>query len=183
MIHNFDDFCLWAYVIVDDIWLQIAWLFKRPRPKPLCSDSELIAMALVGECQGWDQETEMLSRMKEHQDLFKHIPSQSRFNRRRRHLMHGFNLVRRIILQALDVAQDRQGVIDSLPIPMVQFHLAPGSTGEWGLMVLHLVKCRPSKRPFMVTSFIYYWPSLAGSFLIFNWLQPTSPIGKLALKS
>ena len=131
MIHDFDDFCLWTYAVVDDIWLQIAWLFKRPGPEPQCSDSELMTMALVGECRGWDQETELLSQMKEHQDLFKYIPSQSRFNRRRRHLMYGFNLVRRIILQMLDVAEERQSVIDSLPIPVVQFHLVPSSTGEW----------------------------------------------------
>lgn len=131
MIHDFDDFCLWTYTIVDDIWLQIAWLFRRPGPEPECSDSELMTMALVGECRGWDKETDLLSQMKEHQDLFKHIPSQSRFNRRRRHLMNGFNLVRRIILQALDVAQARQCVIDSLPIPVVQFHLVPGSSGDW----------------------------------------------------
>jgi hypothetical protein len=91
-----------------------------------------MTMALVGECRGWDKETELLNQMKEHQDLFKRIPSQSRFNRRRRHLMYGFNLVRRIILQMLDVAQERQSVIDSLPIPVVQFHLVPSSTGEWG---------------------------------------------------
>lgn len=131
MIHDFDDFCLWTYTIVDDIWLRIAWLFRRPGPEPECSDSELMTMALVGECRGWDKETDLLSQIKEHQDLFKHIPSQSRFNRRRRHLMNGFNLVRRIILQALDVAQVRQCVIDSLPIPVVQFHLVPGSSGDW----------------------------------------------------
>ena len=36
---NFEDFCTWMYVIVDDIWYQIAPLFKRPSPTPLCSDS------------------------------------------------------------------------------------------------------------------------------------------------
>ncbi len=49
MIHDFDDFCLWMYVITDDIWQQVAWLFKRPGPEPECSDSELITMAIVGE--------------------------------------------------------------------------------------------------------------------------------------
>ena len=45
------------------------------------------------------------------------IPTQSRFNRRRRGLMQAFNLIRRVVLQCLDVAQDRQCVIDSLPLP------------------------------------------------------------------
>jgi len=131
MINDFDKFCLWMYVIVDDIWQEIEPLFKRPGPKPECSDSELITMALVGECRGWDVETEMLSHWKEYRHLFPNIPSQSRFNRRRRNLMLAFNLVRRTILQMLDLAQDHQCVIDSLPIPVVQFYLVPGSTGDW----------------------------------------------------
>jgi len=131
MITDFDDFCTWTYVIVDDIWLQIAPLFKRPGPSPVCSDSELMTMALVGECRGWDVETEMLSQWQEHKDLFPHIPTQSRFNRRRRNLMRAFNLIRHVVLSWLDVAQDRQCLIDSLPVPVVQFHLVPSSTGDW----------------------------------------------------
>ncbi len=131
MITDFDDFCTCMYMIVDDIWKQIAPMFKRPGPAPVCSDSELITMALVGECRRWDQETEMLSYWQEHKNLFPHIPSQSRFNRRRRNLMYAFNLIRQITLRLLDVAQDHQCVIDSLPIPVVQFHLVPSSTGDW----------------------------------------------------
>lgn len=131
MIRDFDDFCTWTYVVVDDIWQQIAPLFKRPGPRPICSDSELLTIALVGECRGWDVETELLSHWQEHPDLFPHIPSQSRFNRRRRNLMWAFNLIRRTILCYLDVAQDRQCLIDSLPIPVMQFHLVPASTGDW----------------------------------------------------
>ncbi len=131
MINDFEDFCTWMYVIVDDFWQKIAPLFKRPGPQPECSDSELLTMVLVGECRGWDVETEMLSYWQEHRDMFPQIPSQSRFNRRRRNLMLAFNLIRRNVLQILDLAQERQGVIDSLPIPVVQFYLVPGSTGDW----------------------------------------------------
>jgi len=131
MIDDFDDFCLYVYVIVDDIWQQIAPLLKRPGPGPECSDSELLTMILVGECRGWKVETDMLSHWHEHAGLFPHIPSQSRFNRRRRNLMQALNLVRCLVLQALDVAQDRQCAIDSLPIPAVQFHLAPSASSEW----------------------------------------------------
>lgn len=113
------------YVVVDDIWLKIAPFFKRPGPAPECPDSELLAMALIGECRGWDLETEMLSHWQAHRDLFPVIPTQSRFNRRRRSLMHAFNLIRRVILQCLDVAQDQQCVVDSLPLPLVQFRLVP----------------------------------------------------------
>jgi len=131
MINDFEDFCTWTYVIVDDIWLKIAPLFKRPGPKPICSDRELIAMTIIGECRGWDVETEMLSYWKEYRGMFPNIPSQSRFNRRRRNLMMAFNLIRCSVLKMLDLAQDTQCVIDSLPIPAVQFYLVPSSTGDW----------------------------------------------------
>ena len=131
MIENFDDFCLWMYVIIDDMWREIAPVFKRPGPRAQCSDSELLTMVLVGECRGWVLETDMLSYWQEHRDLFPHIPSQSRFNRRRRQLMDAFNLIRWMVLEMLDLAQDRQCTIDSLPIPVVQFHLVPGATGDW----------------------------------------------------
>jgi len=116
---------------VDDIWQQIAPLFKRPGPTPECSDSELLTMALVGECREWDEETTMLSQWREHQDLFPVIPTQSRFNRRRRALMKAFNIIRESVLKMLDLAQDSQASIDSLPVPVVKFHLVPGSTADW----------------------------------------------------
>jgi IS5 family transposase len=131
MIHDFDDFCLWMYVVVDEIWQRTAWLFRRPGPAPVCSDSELLTMALVGECRGWDIETEMLCQWREHRDLFPTVPTQSRFNRRRRNLMYGFNMLRQVVLGCLDVTQDQIGVIDSLPVPAVAFHLVPGSSADW----------------------------------------------------
>lgn len=131
MIDNFDDFCLWMYVVVDDIWREIAPLFKRPGPAPDCSDSELLTLALVGECRGWKLETDLLSCWHEHRDLFPIIPSQSRFNRRRRNLLDAFTLIHQAVLRLLDLVADSDCTIDSLPVPVVQFHLVPGSTGDW----------------------------------------------------
>jgi hypothetical protein len=131
MITDFDDFCIWVFVVVDDILKTITPLCKRPGPKPECTDSELIAMTIIGECRGWHMETELLSCWKDIRYLFPRIPSQSRFNRRRRNLMQAINVIRQILLRSLDLSQDRQCIIDSLPIPVVQFHLVPGSTGDW----------------------------------------------------
>ncbi len=131
MITDFEDFCTWVYVIVDDIRKSVAPFFKRPGPEPVCSDSELIAMTLIGECRGWHMETDLLSCMREYPQLFPHIPSQSRFNRRRRNLMRATNLIRQVILHSLDLSQDGQCLIDSLPVPVLQFHLVPGSTSDW----------------------------------------------------
>jgi len=70
MIAHFDDFCLWVYVVVDDMCKELKGHLRRPGPEPECSDSELIAICPVGECLGWDVETELLSHMQAHRDKF-----------------------------------------------------------------------------------------------------------------
>ena len=132
MITDFDDFCLYVYCIVDEISQQLAPQWQRPGPAPTTlSDSELIALALIGECRGWDIETELLSHTPMYRHLFPRLPSQSRFNRRRRALGLLVNAIRCVLLRWLDLAQDRDTVIDSLPIAVVGFHLAPESTADW----------------------------------------------------
>lgn len=146
MITEFEDFCTWVYVIVDDIWKTVAPFFERPGPAPACSDSELIAMSLIGECRGWHIETELLSCLREYRRLFPILPSQSRFNRRRRNLMQAMNLIRQVLLRSLDLSQDSQCIIDSLPIPVVQFHLVPSSTGDWKAYGATFGKCITKKQ-------------------------------------
>jgi hypothetical protein len=131
MITDFEDFCLCVYVLVDDLWKQLAPVFHRPGPLPICSDSELIALVLIAECKGWDLETDALANWRDYPHLFPHLPSQSRFNRRRRNLSQAFDLIRQHLLETLDLAQDPQCALDSLPVPVVQFHLVPGATGDW----------------------------------------------------
>ena len=124
-VTSFEDFCLWTYVLIDDCWQRLAPLDRRPGPAPVCSDPELITMALIGECKGWHEETVLLSEWAQHRELFPHQPTRTRFNRRRRHLAGAINAVRRLLLAALDLAHDRQWVLDSLPIPVIRFHLVP----------------------------------------------------------
>ncbi len=133
MIADFEDFCLYLYVVVDDLWAQVASSYRRPGPAPVCSDSELITLVLAGECRGWDEETDLLAAWQDYRALFPVLPERSRFNRRRRALQWAINDLRRLALTTLDLAQDRQGVIDSLPVPVMQFHLVPGSanTSSW----------------------------------------------------
>ena len=99
--------------MIDDVWQQLAPLFVHPGPAPVCSDSELITMAIVGQCRGWNLETDLVSQWHERRDLFPTVPERSRFNRRRRNLMHAINCVRQVVLRMLDVSQDRYCTIDS----------------------------------------------------------------------
>ena len=130
MITEFGDFCLWTYVLVDELWQRLPPAYKPTSgPAPDCSDSELITMALVGECRGWTEETALLRCWREHRDLFPVVPERTRFNRRRRQLMYAINAIRQGVLAVLDLAQDRQCAIGSLPVPVLQFHLVPSSPG------------------------------------------------------
>jgi hypothetical protein len=148
MITELADFCLWIYCLVDDAWVQIAPLLQRPGPLPACSDSELIAMALLAECRGLDKETEVLAwwRERPQRALFPHVPSRTRFNRRRRALARAINLVRQIVLRSLDLAEDNQWVIDSLPIPVMGFHLVPGGSREWATHEARYGRCASKKQ-------------------------------------
>ncbi len=133
MIADFDHFCLWMYVVVDELWQRLPPAYKPSRgPGPGCSDSEVITMALVGECRGWAQEATLLRCWRERPDLFPRIPERSRFNRRRRALAQAINAIRQGALAALDVAQERHCAVDSLPVPGLQFHLVPSAAGAAG---------------------------------------------------
>lgn len=174
MISNFDDFCLYVFCIVDDICLELAPLLKRPGPEPACSDSELIAMSLIGECKGWDMETDMLSNLGPHRDLFPILPTQSRFNRRRRNLMAIINHIRRRLLSTMDIAQDNHCVIDSMPIPAVQFHLVPTATGDWRAYGADFGKV-PSKKETIFGYKLHLLTTLNGLILDFI-LAPASAL-------
>jgi len=164
---TFDDFCLWVYCIVDELWVQIAPRCRRPGPAPICSDPELVTMALIGETKGWDQETELLSAWATHRDLFPRQPSRTRFNRRRRALQGAINELRRLILGLLDLAQDRQCVLDSLPIPVIRFHLVPGANrAEWQAYAARFGTV-PSKKITIFGYKLYLLVTLSGVILDF----------------
>lgn len=138
MIETFDDFCLWMFVLVDDMWQVMKAAYKCRRQEPICSDSELLSMVIISECMGWDVETEALQHWQAHRDLFPHIPSQSRYNRRRRALSDALKVIRQTLIDRLDVAQDPYCAIDSLPIGVVQFHHAPRASSTWRMHEAHI---------------------------------------------
>lgn len=149
MIADFEDFVTWMYVTIDDLWQPIAHLYHRPGPQPTrCSDSELLTMAIVSECCGWDRETHLATRWAPYRHLFPHLPERNRYNRRRRNLMGAINQLRQIVLSLLDVAQDAYGAIDSLPVPVVQFHLAPQRSRDWDAYGASFGRCASKKQTF-----------------------------------
>ena len=167
MITDFDDFVTYMYVLIDDIWQQIGHLYQRPGPQPDCSDSELLTMAIVGECREWDKETNLLAEWRAYPHLFPILPERSRFNRRRRNLAAAFNHIRQMALAVLDLAQDKQCVIDSLPIEVVQFHLVPSSTGDWAAYGATFGPC-PTKNQTMYGYRLHLLITAGGTILDFE---------------
>lgn len=172
MITHIDDFCLWVCVLVDDMCQEPGDELRRPGPKSVCSDSELIAICLIGECLGWDVETELLSHMQAHRKAFPNLPEQSRFNRRRRQLQWVINRMRSMMLARMDISQDRHCVIDSLPIPVVQFHLAPNARGDWPAYGANFGKI-PSKKETVFGYKLHLLTTAGGLILDFE-LAPAS---------
>lgn len=127
IVADFADFCLCTYVVIDDLWQRLPAALKPHGQQSKCSNSELLTMVLVEECMGWDQETEAMSHWHAHRDLFPHLPHRTRFNRRRRALIDALLLIRQQLLARIDYAHDRYCVIDSLPVPVLNFHLVPGA--------------------------------------------------------
>jgi len=131
-IRDFDDLVTWMYVTIDDLWQQLAPLYRRPGPPPTsCSDSELITIAIVSALRGWDKETQLATNWAPFRHLFPQLPERSRFNRRRRHLAAAINQIRQLVLRLLDVSQDGHCIVDSMPIPVVSFHLASARNRDW----------------------------------------------------
>lgn len=93
-----------------------------------------------------DKETNLIAERRTYRHLFPVQPERSRFNQRRRNLMAAIDHIRRVTLAVLDVAQDKQCVIDSLPIEVVQFHLVPGSRGDWQAYGASFGRCATKKQ-------------------------------------
>ena len=69
---------------------------NRPGPVSLCPDSDILALGWVAELAGVDSECRWYARIKaEYADLFPHLPSRTRFNRRRRQLCDASEMCRK----------------------------------------------------------------------------------------
>jgi Transposase DDE domain len=150
MIPDFETFVTWMYVIIDDLWHTIAHQYRRPGPPPQrVSDSERITMAMVGELRGWDREGQLLAEWAAYRHLFPHLPERSRFNRRRRNLWQAINHIRQQVLTRLDLAADGQVMVDSMPIPVLAFHLAPQRDRQWDAHGATFGYCASKNEPFL----------------------------------
>lgn len=93
-------------------------------PKPQFSDIEVITLSLLSECLMYDSENYLFAMLhKNYQSEFPKLIERSRYNRRRRALVHLKEQVRQHLVGHLAQGEDTF-VIDSMPIQICKFSRA-----------------------------------------------------------
>ena len=116
-------FLVW-YVWVDEVFQQVypGQRLRRRGAAPVFSDSEVITLSLIAETFFHGQEELMIAFVRQyHRDLFPHVLSRSRFNRRRRMLIAVIEDLRRALSDLLIAPDDPWRLIDSAPIPVCTY--------------------------------------------------------------
>jgi len=112
-----------VFVTIDDLYWEVVpqCVVNRPGSTPKLSDSEVIAISFVGE-MFFDSETAWLSFVsRNYKHLFPQLNERSRFHRRNKDLWVVKNLIRRRLLEKLDVAFEQFHLVDSMPVPVCKY--------------------------------------------------------------
>lgn len=97
---------------------------RRPGPKPLFTDMEVIALSLTSECLGIDSELYLFNKIEvDYSDAFPDIISRRQYNDRRKSLFHFQEAIRKKIAGRLNVLTDVFAV-DSMPIEICKLSRA-----------------------------------------------------------
>jgi len=119
LIGTLEDLFSACFVIIDDLYQEVApkEVRQRPGPAPSLSDAEVITIAVVGELFGMEVEARWHALVcQQYQHLFPGLNERSRFNRRRRDLWQVSNRLRRSLVGALTDPQDPWRILDSFPL-------------------------------------------------------------------
>jgi hypothetical protein len=145
--HWADVFTVW-FVIVDDSY-QVLYGQQRLRargPAPAFTDSEVITLSLVCDTYFHGNEELMLSFIRQyHADLFPHLLSNSRFNRRRRASCALLEGIRQALSEQLIDPADDLRLIDSAPIPVCTYMRAGSSATVTGSEYFSVMPTRKAK--------------------------------------
>jgi Transposase DDE domain len=127
-----EDLFVYVYVLVDDaIGSREVAIAPRPGPAPVCTDAELLAIALVRHVLGRRSEAGFLAEVaRDWAHLFPVLPHQSEANRRIRWLWGAFEQLR-ALLAARRPADDCQQV-DTTALPVKHTSRVRGPDGWTG---------------------------------------------------
>lgn len=125
LIATFEDFILLVYVIIDDLYQQLApptVSQRRNVTTAKMSDPEIITLSICSELIGIDSENAWYSFVKRnYSHLFPNLCCRTRFNRTRRNLLQVTELLRQKLTLVFPVPESRYFVIDSFPLPVCKF--------------------------------------------------------------
>lgn len=124
-VKNLTDLFTIIYTIVDDIYNNIIPITIRNRRNikdSKLSDSEIIAISIVGELLTIDSEKAFFSLLnREYKYLFPNLGDRTRFNRTKRNLHSVIKEIREYISLYMQSYSNNIRVIDSMPIPVCKF--------------------------------------------------------------
>lgn len=124
-IEDLKDFITVSFVIIDDIYQEIAPKSIKNRRNintSIMHDSEIITIALVGELLTIDSENAWIGFCKKNlRQLFPRFPCRTRFNRTRRALFKVIEIIRKRLSEILCTQYDNHRIVDSMPIYACKF--------------------------------------------------------------
>ena len=122
-----EDFIITVFCNVDDLWQEMTegQKIRRRGFAPSLSDSEVIAMEIVGEFQGIETDKGIWSYFKGHwSDLFPQIKSRSTFVRQAANLWCYKQQMQHKLAQKVGGLADSIHLIDGLPVPLCHYQRA-----------------------------------------------------------
>lgn len=124
-IEDLKDFFTVAFIIIDDIYNEIAPTYIRKRDNikgVILSDSEIITTSIVGELLTIDPEKAWLKFVKRNfKDIFPRMCDRTRFNRTRRNLHVIIKEIRKYMTSFLGYQAQPIRMIDSIPVLVCKF--------------------------------------------------------------
>lgn len=132
-----EDLFVYVYVLVDDAIAEgRVCIPARPGPAPVCSDAELLTIALVRHLLGRRSEAGFLAEVaRDWAALFPRLPHQSEVNRRTRWLWGAFEQLRAALADGFVIDDCQQ--IDTTALPVKHPSRVRGPDGWVGPNELH----------------------------------------------
>lgn len=122
---NLEDLFTTIYVIIDFLYQKYAPIQVKTRKnveKCKITDSEIIAICIVGEMMGIDSENAWYSFVKKNYlYLFPNLCDRSRFHRRRSCLHQTVDMLRDGLAKECSIVMCENYIIDSFPLPVCKF--------------------------------------------------------------
>jgi IS5 family transposase len=129
---NLETIFVIIYFFVDEEYKKLSHLVARPGPKPQFSDSEVITLSLLGEMFIDSADAWYGYVAKNHAHLFPKLISASRVHRRTKDLQLLVEMIRQKWAIALQVCNETDFVMDSMPLPVCKRARA-GRNDRWAM--------------------------------------------------